>query len=140
YGAPGEVDDRGAVQGVSVVPRCWQDPHPPIFQPFSQSRTTVAWAARQGLVPVTMFAPIEVAGWFARLYRHEAAAGGRTFSLGQNMGLLRSFSVHRSRLAAAEAVERYDMLAWRDWYGSFGHLAGFRFPGEEGPVPAPGES
>lgn len=140
YGAPGEVDEHGTVLGVSVVPSTYQYPHPPIFQPFSQSRGTVAWAARNGLVPITMFAPIVIAGWFASLYRHEAALAGRELALGQSMGLLRSFSIHKSRSDAQAAIEKYDMLAWRDWYGSFGHLAGFRFPDEQGPVPAPGES
>ncbi len=140
YGAPGEVDEHGTILGVSVVPSCYQDPHPPLFQPFSQSRSTVAWAARNGLVPITMFAPIVIAGWFARLYQHEAALGGRDLAFGQSMGLLRSFSIHKSRSAAQDAIEKYEMLAWRDWYGSFGHLAGFRFPDEEGHIPAPGES
>lgn len=140
YGAPGEVDENGTVLGVSVVPSTYQYPHPPLFQPFSQSRSTVAWAARNGLVPITMFAPIVVAGWFANLYRHEASLAGRDLAPGQSMGLLRSFSIHQSRSDAQDAIEKYDMLAWRDWYGSFGHLAGFRFPDEEGPVPAPGES
>lgn len=140
YGAPGEVDENGTVLGVSVVPAPYQDPHPPLFQPFSQSRSTVAWAARNGLVPITMFAPIVIASWFARLYQHEAAQAGRQLNYGQSMGLLRSFSIHKSRSAAQDAIEKYEMLAWRDWYGSFGHLSGFRFPDEEGPVPAPGES
>lgn len=140
FGAPGEVDADGRVLGISVVPRPFQDPHPPLFQPFSQSRSTVAWAGRNGLVPITMFAPIVIASWFAQLYRAEAAQAGRELALGQSMGLLRSFSIHRSRSAAQDAIEKYEMLAWRDWYGAFGHLAGFRFPDEEGPVPAPGES
>jgi hypothetical protein len=55
------------------------------------------------------------------------------------MGVLRVFSIHADRTEMHEAIERYDMLAWRDWYGAFGHLSGFRRPGEEGPVPAPGE-
>lgn len=140
YGAPGEVDENGTIMGVSVVPSCYQDPHPPIFQPFSQSRSTVAWAGRNGLIPITMFAPIVIASWFAQLYRYEAHLGGREFEFGQNMGLLRSFSIHRSRSAAQDAIGRYEMLAWRDWYGAFGHLAGFRDPDEVGPVPKPGES
>jgi alkanesulfonate monooxygenase SsuD/methylene tetrahydromethanopterin reductase-like flavin-dependent oxidoreductase (luciferase family) len=140
YGVPGEVDEHGTVLGVSVVPRTYQDPHPPLFQPFSQSRSTVTWAARNGLVPITMFAPIVMAGWFAKLYRHEAAQAGRSLELGQSMGLLRSFSIHSSRSKAQDAIEKYEMLAWRDWYGSFGHLSGFRYPDEEGPIPAPGET
>lgn len=139
YGVPGEVDDAGTLQGVSVVPSCYQDPHPPIFQPFSQSPSTVRWAAREGLVPITTFAPISAAKGFAMLYRHEAAVGGRELALGQSMGVLRSFSIHDSKIAAAEAIERYEMLAWRDWYGAFGHLGGFRRPGETGEVPRPGE-
>lgn len=140
YGAPGEVGENGNIMGVSVVPKPYQDPHPALFQPFSQSQSTVAWAGRNGLIPITMFAPIVIARWFAQLYRAEAARAGRDLALGQSMGLLRSFSIHRSRSAAQDAIEKYEMLAWRDWYGGFGHLAGFRFPEEEGPVPAPGES
>lgn len=139
-GVPGEVDDDGTLQGVSVVPRCYQDPHPPLFQPFSQSASTVRWAAHEGLVPITMFAPMVIARGFAELYRHEASTRGRTLALGESMGLLRGFSIHDSRSAAQEAIERWELPAWRDWYGSFGHLGGFRFPGEEGPIPAPGET
>lgn len=140
FGVPGEVDEQGVLQGISVVPRCYQDPHPPIFQPFSQSRSTVQWAAHEGLVPITMFAPMVIARWFAEFYRHEAAVVGREFTLGQNMGLLRSFSIHKTRSDAQDAIEKYDMPAWRDWYGAFGHLAGFRWPDETGDIPAPGET
>jgi alkanesulfonate monooxygenase SsuD/methylene tetrahydromethanopterin reductase-like flavin-dependent oxidoreductase (luciferase family) len=140
YGVPGEVDDNGVLQGISVVPKPYQDPHPPIFQPFSQSRSTVQWAAREGLVPVTMFAPMILARWYAEFYKYEAGLGGREFALGENMGLLRSFSIHKSRSDAQDAIEKYDMPAWRDWYGAFGHLAGFRYPDETGDIPAPGET
>jgi alkanesulfonate monooxygenase SsuD/methylene tetrahydromethanopterin reductase-like flavin-dependent oxidoreductase (luciferase family) len=140
YGVPGEVDEHGTVLGVSVVPKCYQEPHPPLFQPFSQSRSTVAWAARNGLTPIMTFAPIVIARSFAQLYRDEAAQAGREFALGQSMGLLRSFSIHNSRSEAQDAIEKYEMLSWREWYGSFGHLRGFRYPGEKGPVPAPGET
>jgi alkanesulfonate monooxygenase SsuD/methylene tetrahydromethanopterin reductase-like flavin-dependent oxidoreductase (luciferase family) len=140
YGVPGEVDADGTIQGISVVPKPFQTPHPPIFQPFSQSHTTIRWAAREGLVPIMMFAPLSIAKGFAQFYRHEAALGGRHLALGENVGLLRVFSIHKSRQAMMEAVERYDMPMWRGWYQSYGHLEGFRFPGETGPVPAPGET
>lgn len=140
FGAPGEVDEHGTLQGASVVPAPYQDPHPPIFQPFSVSPSTVRWAGSQGLIPVTMFAPTMLAKWYAELYKHESDKAGFNFGLGQNMGLLRGFSIHESKSKAMDAIEKYDMMAWRDWYGSFGHLQGFKFPDEEGPVPLPGES
>lgn len=140
FGVPGEVDEQGVIQGVSVVPTPLQKPHPPIFQPFSQSESTVRWAAREGLVPIMMFAPVEIARWFALAYRSEARKAGRSYELGQNIGLLRVFAIHETQDKLWDAIERYDMPVWRGWYQQFGHLGGFRFPGEEGPVPALGET
>ena len=37
YGAPGEVDDQGVIRKICVVPKPYQQPHPPLFQPFSVS-------------------------------------------------------------------------------------------------------
>ena len=37
YGAPGEVDAQGVVRKISVIPKPYQQPHPPLFQPFSVS-------------------------------------------------------------------------------------------------------
>lgn len=140
YGVPGEVDEVGTIQGIAVVPKPFQSPHPPIFQPFSQSHSTIRWAAREGLIPIMMFAPMAIARSFAQFYRHEAAIGGHNFALGQNIGLLRVFQIHKTRAAMLDAIERYDMLMWRGWYQPHGHLEGFRFPDETGPVPAPGET
>src|SRR5207249_7286993 len=51
YGAPGEVDEEGVVRAVSVVPRPYTLPHPPIWQPFSVSEKTIRWCAREGILP-----------------------------------------------------------------------------------------
>jgi alkanesulfonate monooxygenase SsuD/methylene tetrahydromethanopterin reductase-like flavin-dependent oxidoreductase (luciferase family) len=51
YGAPGEVDEQGVVRKICVVPKPYQDPHPPIFQPFSVSENTIRSTARSGIVP-----------------------------------------------------------------------------------------
>ena len=140
YGVPGEVDEHGTIQGISVVPKPYQTPHPPIFQAFSQSENTIRWAAREGIVPVMMFAPLEKARTYAEMYQREAAQAGLQYALGQNAALVRSFSIYDSKSEMQSAIERYDMPIWRDWYQQFGHLDGFRFPGETGPIPAPGET
>ncbi len=46
YGAPGEVDEEGVVRKICVVPRPYQDPHPPLFQPFSVSENTIRYTAQ----------------------------------------------------------------------------------------------
>ena len=51
YGAPGEIDAEGVVRKICVVPRPYQDPHPPLFQPFSVSENTIRYTAQSGIVP-----------------------------------------------------------------------------------------
>ena len=51
YGAPGEIDDEGVIRKICVVPKPYQDPHPPLFQPFSVSETTIRYTAQAGIVP-----------------------------------------------------------------------------------------
>src|SRR4051794_38266062 len=42
YGAPGEIGDDGTtVKGVSVVPKPYTSPHPPLFQAFGASPPTI---------------------------------------------------------------------------------------------------
>ena len=51
YGAPGELDEDGVVRRVSVIPKPYQDPHPPLWQPFSVSESTIRWCARETILP-----------------------------------------------------------------------------------------
>ena len=51
YGAPGEIDDEGVVRKICVVPKPYQQPHPPMFQPFSVSETTIRYTAQSSIVP-----------------------------------------------------------------------------------------
>src|SRR5438067_362923 len=47
----GGVED-GTVRRVGVVPKPLQQPHPPIFQPFSSSERSIRWCAEQGVTPI----------------------------------------------------------------------------------------
>ena len=51
YGAPGEVDDQGVIRKICVVPKPYQQPHPPLFQPFSVSESTIRYTAQSNIVP-----------------------------------------------------------------------------------------
>ena len=41
YGAPGEVDDDDRVTRICVTPGCYQDPHPPLWQAYAASESTI---------------------------------------------------------------------------------------------------
>jgi alkanesulfonate monooxygenase SsuD/methylene tetrahydromethanopterin reductase-like flavin-dependent oxidoreductase (luciferase family) len=139
FGVPGEVDEEGTVRAVSVVPKPYQQPHPPLFQAFSVSEATLRWCAREGIVPTVLFGPMETVESLARAYHDEAVAHGNDFAFGERIGLVRSLHIVDSADDLIRAVEKYDVPVWR-WYEPFGFAETLRFPGEEGPVPGPDES
>ena len=56
YGAPGEIGEDGTtVKGVSVVPKPYTSPHPPLFQAFGASPPTIEWCGENDVVPTILF-------------------------------------------------------------------------------------
>ena len=139
YGVPGEVDSKGQVKGVSVVPRPYQKPHPPLFQAHSISPRTIGWCAREGVTPIIQFPSLAVCRARGEYYRRQAGEAGRKLQLGDGMGLIRVFHIAEDRGAALAASQKYDDLIWNHWYRYFRYLEFFRLPDEEGEVPKPGE-
>ena len=80
-GAVGEVDKRGHMRRVSVVPAPYTKPHPPVFL-ASSSPETIEYSGRKGFVPVyvTSLARAKQAG---HLYVQAAGEAGREYALGQ---------------------------------------------------------
>ena len=140
YGTPGEVDENDTVVGVSVVPRPYQQPHPPVFQANSTSAKTVDWAAREGLIPTMLATPDETVFRLARGYREVAASVGRELEPGEQTGIVRSVQICRDRSQLDEMTRNHNRAIWTDWYRNFGFLETLRHPGETGPVPGPGET
>ena len=97
YGTPGEIDENGTVVGVSVVPRPFQQPHPPVFQANSTSAKTVDWAAREGVIPTMLATPDETVFRLARGYREVAASVGHELAPGEQTGIVRSVQICRDR-------------------------------------------
>ena len=48
-GAPGEVDEQGWLRKISVVPKPYQKPHPPVLQALTTNEETIRWAARSNV-------------------------------------------------------------------------------------------
>src|SRR5438046_3138824 len=83
YGAPGEVDQEGVVRKICVVPKPYQDPYPPLFQPFSVSENTIRYTAQSGIVPWILVSYPPDFQRLCRLYREVAAENGRNLGLGE---------------------------------------------------------
>ncbi len=149
YGVPGEVDENGTIRGVSVVPKPYTQPHPQLFQAFGGSPATLTWCGEENVTPTIFAGPLETLTALAGCYVEGAASRGREVGLGEGIGICRGFHIVENgarksadsvRAEIYEAYEQHQHVMWHGWYEQFGALQeSLRLPGEEGPVPAPGE-
>lgn len=134
-GAPGEVDSDDVIRAVCVVPKPYQQPHPPIFLAFSLSEGTITWAAEKGAIPhIAVAYPSE----FTRLcktYQAISAEHGRNFKLGENVGAARTLYIGDTYEDAYKLAEIGVGWQYVTYFGEFGMNEAFRNPGETAPKP-----
>jgi alkanesulfonate monooxygenase SsuD/methylene tetrahydromethanopterin reductase-like flavin-dependent oxidoreductase (luciferase family) len=151
YGVPGELEDDGTtIRAVSVVPKPYTSPHPKLFQAFGASPDTLRWCGEEDVTPTIMFGAVERIKELVAIYVEGAASRGRQVRFGEGIGVCRTFHIVENGAGRSEdsvraellrRADKYESPVWNGWYESFGLLdVMLRMPGEEGPVPAPGES
>ncbi|GAA4048627.1 LLM class flavin-dependent oxidoreductase [Nonomuraea soli] len=122
FGAPGELDDEGKVQAISVCPRPYQNPHPELWQPFTISDRSVIRAAQEDIMP-WMFTPNpDDHAAKAKLYQEESAKAGRHYKLGEHTGILKIVGIADT---TEEAINTYGRGIPKDFaafFGPFGYL------------------
>jgi alkanesulfonate monooxygenase SsuD/methylene tetrahydromethanopterin reductase-like flavin-dependent oxidoreductase (luciferase family) len=114
-GAPGEMDEHDKIRRVSVTPSPLTKPHPPVFVSSNASKETIEYCGPRGFIP-TYFSKIERAAEFGAAYVDAAAAGGRTYALGQNQALVRWGQMADTEDEARRMVAEYDVDIFRDLY------------------------
>ena len=117
-GAPGEIGADGAVRKVSVVPKPYQSPHPPVFQAVSASADSIRFAARNGFRPV-YFTKLEKMEEFSHLYVKEANQAGHPFKLGERQCVCRWIHVADTEKEYDEKLRRYDLDIYQNFYVPF---------------------
>ena len=126
YGAPGEVDEHGVIRKICVVPKPYQQPHPPLFQPFSVSETTIRSTASGGIVPwILVSYPPE----FRRLcdvYQKVAGEAGRSLRLGESVGAFRAVHFGRTEAEAVALLRSTNYAGFNHYFGGFGFWEAFR--------------
>lgn len=127
-GVPGEVDSEGRLQGISVVPKPLQQPHPKLYQSFSLSPSTMVYTAERDIQPLLLQSEPSAYVSLCELYQKVANENGRDYKLGQNVGTLRSFVFGDSREHAMEIFRRSQFKMWHDWFAEFGFFEAMRKP------------
>ena len=127
-GAPGEIDSDGVIRGISVIPKPYQQPHPPIFMAFSLSESTIRWGAKENLISqINVSKPSEFTR-LCKVYQNVAAENGRNFKLGEHIAAPRYVYLGDSYDEGYQKAER--ILGWEyaGYYNNFGVSEGFRNP------------
>lgn len=129
----------GEVRQVAVVPKPWQQPHPPLFTTLTQSPATLEWAARVGSSVVTIATDHAMLKGLFEGYAAIAKENGRIVEPGAwhasgGVALCRLLAVAKTREEAMRTAEQ-SMAFVGDWLGEFGFFEAWRLPGQQGPVP-----
>jgi len=127
FGAPGEIDEQGIIRGISVIPKPYQQPHPPAFQPFSVSESTIRHTARVGVMPMILVSNPPDFRRLCQIYREVAAENGRTLGLGESVGAFRAVSFGNTREEGLALLEKTNFFGFNAYFAGFGFWEAFRF-------------
>jgi len=135
YGAPGEVDDQGVVRRISVVPRPYQEPHPPLFQPFSVSENTIRYTAQEGIVPWILVSYPPEFRRLCEVYQQVGQQAGRNLKLGESVGAFRAIHFGNTEQEAVDLLRRTNYAGFEAYFGGFGFWEAFRTPEDNAKYP-----
>ena len=130
YGGDGEIDDDNIVRKIGVCPRPYQDPHPPIWAPFTLSEKTLLDCAKRGMMPwVFEGVPDRFNDWCHK-YQEEAERNGFSLKLGENVGAVRAITIADTYDEAFELAAATSGYEFHYYFGLFGFLEIFRKEGD----------
>lgn len=104
--APGTVEN-GILQKIGLTPRCYQQPHPPIYAPFSFSMTTARYWAREDGTVVSLVSNDDFIKITIDVYNQERAEHGLPPRNGVALGAHLCIGP-----TEAEAQKRLDSYRW----------------------------
>jgi|TARA_B110000263_G_scaffold96447_1_gene84259 alkanesulfonate monooxygenase SsuD/methylene tetrahydromethanopterin reductase-like flavin-dependent oxidoreductase (luciferase family) len=117
-GVVGEIDENGAVQRISVVPKPYQKPHPPVMVAASKSPDSIKFCAKHGFIP-TYFMTTQGMSELVDLYVEESAKYGRHVARGQNQNMVRWPHIGKTTEEYDRKLREYDLDIYKNFYGPF---------------------
>ena len=125
------VDDRGYLTEIGTVPATYQKPHPPLFQPFSFSESSIRWGVAHNAVPISVICDPELLAGQFRAAQESAATIGKDYAWGQGMGIIREVVVADTDAEALELARNSGCFIWTTFFEPFGFNAALMRPGED---------
>ncbi len=125
------VDDAGMIREIGIAPAIYQKPHPPLFQPFSFSESSVRWAAQNDVVPITIVCDPDICAGQFRAGQEGAAEVGKDLKFGEGLGIIRDVIVADTDEEAYNLAKDAGVYIWQKFFQPFGFNAAVARPGED---------
>ncbi len=116
----------GTISELGIAPRCLQQPHPPLYQPFSFSEETIRWCAHEDITPIVLYTDVERLKPIFRIYQEESAKAGRELGYGEKMGVFRDCVVAPTDAEAKSLASNGLGYVWPEWFAPFGFSEALR--------------
>jgi alkanesulfonate monooxygenase SsuD/methylene tetrahydromethanopterin reductase-like flavin-dependent oxidoreductase (luciferase family) len=133
YGSDGEIDDDGIIRKIGVIPKPYQDPHPPVFVPFTASPATLDFAIEHNFTPFIFASVPEQFNQLCLLVQDKAAGFGNVQGLGQNVGAVRGLAIGDTEEEAFELCASTTGYEFQYYWNYFGFAETFRDPEKDDP-------
>ena len=104
---------------VSIAPRPYQNPHPPLYAGFTHNTESIRYWGREGGKPIIIILHEELCGRLQGIYREEAEKAGRTVKPGTELALGGQLVVTESPSEAQQIVADTRWF-WEKWGIPFG--------------------
>ena len=135
YGAPGEIDENGVIRNVCVIPKPYQDPHPPLMQPFGASERTLINCAKNNVTPWILNGHPDKFRSLCKVFQDTANENGRDLSFGQDIGAVRSVHFGNTQQEAVDLLSKTNFQTFEIVFSSFGFFEAFREPADDEKYP-----
>jgi len=126
---------EGIVREIGVVPKPLQKPHPPLFQPFAASESTIRWCAREHVTAILPPMYVGTQSQLYEVYQDEAHKTGRKLEPGEGLGVLRDVVVADTDEEALALWQQTGAFCGAAWFAPFGFWRGYTEPGHPDMLP-----
>ncbi|MCU1486525.1 MAG: luciferase-like protein [Actinomycetia bacterium] len=120
YEAYGQgMDAEGVVREIGIAPRCYQQPHPPLYGAFAHSMRTIDMWAREGGKPIVLANQMDFCEALWNRYIATAAEAGRDVSKADAAAWGGVLMLADTKEKAAELKAEHDWI-WETFFLPFG--------------------
>ncbi len=109
-------DEGGVVREIGIAPRCYQDPHPPLYGGFAASKRTIDFWAEEGGKLIVLSDNLDFCESLNNRYVEAAKRSGREDTTNEDASAWGGFLMLTNSKERAEHLMEEHMWFWDEWF------------------------